>query len=84
MIQQVLNLFQSAVSAVSSWFGQIMDATGAGTLYIAMMSVVLSVGLLLAPILGAARDGSSDMVSAGARKGYSKIGYTEKLASKKR
>lgn len=81
MIQQVLNLMQHSVTAVSSWFGQIMDATGAGTLYIAMMSVVLSVGLLLAPLLGSARAGLSDTVSSATRKGYSKL--SEKVASKK-
>ena len=58
----IIALMNTAVSAVVSWFKQIMDSTGAGTLYIAVMSVVLSVGILLGPLLGSARAGLSDMV----------------------
>ncbi len=58
----VLSLMNTAVTAVVSWFKQIMDSTGAGTLYIAVMSVVLSVGILLGPLLGSARAGLSDVV----------------------
>ena len=62
MMNAVLSLMNTAVIAVVSWFKQIMDSTGAGTLYIAVMSVVLSVGILLGPLLGAARTGLSDVV----------------------
>lgn len=62
MIEQVLSICNSAVAAVVSWFSTIMDRTGAGTLYIAIMSVILSVGILLGPLLGSARAGLSDVV----------------------
>lgn len=62
MIGQVLSLMNTAVTAVVSWFSQIMQNTGTGTLYIAIMSVVLSVGILLRPLLGSARSGLSDVV----------------------
>lgn len=58
----VIALMNAAVTAVVSWFKQIMDSTGAGTLYIAVMSVVLSVGILLGPLLGSVRGGLSDVV----------------------
>lgn len=58
----VLSLMNTAVIAVVSWFKQVMDSTGAGTLYIAVMSVVLTVGVLLGPLLGYARAGLSDVV----------------------
>ena len=67
MIESVLELFNQSIQAVVNWFGQIMDSTGAGKLYIAMMSVVLSVGILLTPLLGAARgrlDAGSDRAAA--------------------
>lgn len=60
--QEVLGLFDAAAGAVVGWFSQIMDSTGAGNLYIAMMSVVLSVAILLGPLLGSARSGLSDVV----------------------
>ncbi|MBO5952631.1 MAG: hypothetical protein J6Q53_00675 [Oscillospiraceae bacterium] len=62
MIDRVLALFNQSINAVVNWFAQIMDSTGGGRLYIAMMSVVLSVGILLTPLLGAARSGLSDVV----------------------
>lgn len=58
----IIALMNTAVTAVVSWFKQIMDSTGAGTLYIAVMSVVLSVSILLGPLLGSARAGLSDVV----------------------
>lgn len=62
MISQILSLLNTAAAAVVSWFSLIMERTGGGTLYIAMMSVVLSVGILLGPLLGSARAGLSDVV----------------------
>lgn len=62
MMERVLVLFNQSINAVVTWFAQIMDTTGGGKLYIAMMSVVLSVGILLSPLLGAARSGLSDVV----------------------
>lgn len=66
MIEQVLSICNAAVTAVVSWFSTIMDRTGAGTLYIAIMSVVLTFGILLEPLLGSARaglDAGSDKAS---------------------
>lgn len=61
-IGEVLDLFDTGAAAVVSWFSAIMDSTGAGTVYIAMMSVVLSVAILLGPLLGSTRSGLSDVV----------------------
>lgn len=61
-IGDVLGLFNTGAAAVVSWFSSIMDSTGAGTVYIAMMSVVLSIAILLGPLLGSARAGLSDVV----------------------
>lgn len=62
MIDQVLNLAVTAVEAVISWWSAIMGKTGGGTLYIVIMSVVLSVSILLGPLLGSLRSGLSDVV----------------------
>jgi len=56
-IGDILGLLNTGATAVVSWFSSIMDSTGAGTVYIAMMSVVLCVGILLGPLLGSARAG---------------------------
>lgn len=61
-IGDILGLFNTGATAVVHWFSSIMDSTGAGTVYIAMMSVVLSVAILLGPLLGSARSGLSDVV----------------------
>lgn len=61
-IGDILGLLNTGATAVVSWFSSIMDSTGAGTVYIAMMSVVLSVFMLLGPLLGEARAGLSDVV----------------------
>lgn len=62
MIDQILSLFVIALDNVISWFQRIFDATGAGDLYLVMMCVVLSIGLLLGPLLGNMRTGLSDTV----------------------
>lgn len=59
---EIIALMNTSVTAVVSWFKQILDSTGAGKLYIAVMSVVLSVSILLGPLLGSARTGLSDVV----------------------
>lgn len=66
MVDQILDLMVSGVEAVISWWNSIMISTGMSTVYIVMMSVVISVGILLRPILGGARmglDAGSDKVS---------------------
>lgn len=66
MIDSVLDLMVDGVDAVISWWSSIMTSTGMGTLYIVMLSVVLSMGILLRPILGGARhglDAGSDRVA---------------------
>lgn len=66
MVDQILDLMVSGVDAVISWWNTIMTSTGMSTVYIVMMSVVISVGILLRPILGNARMGlgaGSDKVS---------------------
>lgn len=71
MINDVLTLMNSAVSAVVTWFAAVIDATGTGTLYIAMMSVVLTIGILLTPLLGSARgglDAGSDLAASWVKK----------------
>lgn len=70
MIDQILNLFITALDNVILWFQRIFVATGAGDLYLVMMCVVLSIGLLLAPLLGNMRSGLSDTVHR--RRDYSK------------
>lgn len=66
MVDQILDLMVSGVDAVISWWNTIMTSTGMSTVYIVMMSVVISLGILLRPILGSARmglDAGSDKVS---------------------
>lgn len=68
MVNQILDLMVSGVDAVISWWNTIMTNTGMSTVYIVMMSVVISVGILLRPILGSARmglDAGSDKVTKG-------------------
>lgn len=62
MASSILNLLNSAVTAVGSWFMAIFNATGMEFVYVANFVVVLSVGILLGPILGSARAGLSDVV----------------------
>ena len=57
MVDRVLDLMVTGVDAVISWWSSIMTSTGMDTLYIVILSVVLSMGILLKPILGGARYG---------------------------
>lgn len=68
MAAQILNLLNTAVYAVGVWFSNIMSATGMEFVYVANFVVILSVGILLGPIMGAARSGLSDVAHRRPRK----------------
>lgn len=57
MIDQVLNLMVTAVDAVITWWNVLMTRTGAGSLYLVIMCVILTIGILLSPLLGSLRSG---------------------------
>lgn len=47
MMNQVYTILQQIITACSGWFTQILDATGAGDFYLAMVFISLSIGFLL-------------------------------------
>ena len=51
MAQKVLDLLTMAISAVSGWFLDVMDKSGATSFYLTMMFVALLFSYLLAPVL---------------------------------
>lgn len=68
MVDSILNMMVLAVDSVIAWFGQIMSKTGMGSVYLVMMSCVLTVSLLLSPLLGAIRAGSDTSVKESSKK----------------
>ena len=63
MINQILNLFNTALNACISWFTAIFTSTGLSSLYLSMIMVTLTVGIILSPLLGSIRTGASDKAS---------------------
>lgn len=57
-MSQVYSFLQQLITACSGWFTRIMDATGAGDFYLAMVFISLSVGFLLSNFGNAFRSGS--------------------------
>lgn len=68
-MDQVYSLLQQIVTSCSGWFTQIMDATGAGDFYLAMVFISLSVGFLLSNFGNAFRSGSDFAARKFRRKG---------------
>ena len=68
MLAQILAMFIYALDHVITWFGLLMTKTGAGSLYMVMMSVVLTISLLLAPLIGSLRSAGSDKVKSSVTK----------------
>lgn len=66
MVDQILDLFVTSIDAVISWWSSVINSTGMSGLYIVIMSVVLSIGILIRPVLGnigfGFRDAASDTV----------------------
>lgn len=52
MVDDVLSLFDTAVTAVGSWFTDIFEATGMTGVYLSYVFVFLCVSILLMPIIG--------------------------------
>lgn len=50
----VINIFTNAFSAVSSWFTQVIDATGMGPVFLAAVFIVVLFRRLITPIFGQA------------------------------
>lgn len=67
MMSQVYSILQQIITSCSGWFTQIMDATGAGDFYLAMVFICLTVGFLLSNFGNAFRSGS-DLVAKNFRK----------------
>ena len=52
MVNNILSLFTTAVTAVGSWFTRILEATGMKTVYIVYVFIFLSISILLMPVIG--------------------------------
>lgn len=50
----VINIFTNAFSAVSSWFTEVIDATGMGPVFLAAVFLVVLFRRLITPIFGQA------------------------------
>ena len=51
-MSDVLNIFNLALTAVASWFVQLLNASGMASLYISMFFIFLVGKFLLTPLFG--------------------------------
>lgn len=52
MVNDIMAMFTTAVTAVGSWFTRILEATGMKTIYIVYVFIFLSISILLMPVIG--------------------------------
>lgn len=56
MVTDAINIINVVFSSVSTWFTQIMNATGGAGLLLGMLFILMCIRYLLAPLFGAGSD----------------------------
>lgn len=56
MVSDAINMINVVFSSVSTWFSQIMAATGGAGLMLGMLFILMCIRYLLAPLFGAGSD----------------------------
>ena len=59
MVSDAINMINAVFTAVSTWFTQIMTATGGSGLLLGMLFILMCIRYLLAPLFGAGSDRAS-------------------------
>lgn len=72
MANDIVDLLDTAISAVSGWFSDIMGATGLTALYLCFMFLLLACSYFFAPILHAKYEGMLSDTAAKSKKDKNK------------
>lgn len=65
MLQDVMNIINTAMAACSNWFVQIFNASGVSSVFFAFLVVILAIRFLLAPVFRGSNSGSDKARKSG-------------------